>query len=164
MTFDVFSGLPVGRTVDDERKLVEFTIDAVRYGVDIMDVREVVNPKATIPVPNAPRHVIGVTDHRAVAVPVIDLGLRLGVEAAAAGRGKWIIVKHGGMDVALLVESISGVLAVRNQERRELHPLVEDERQVWVREAYGTEQGLIFELDLDRVIGKAIKLDSGEGF
>ena len=164
MTFDVFSGLPAVRTVEDERKLVQFTIDAVRYGIDIMSVREVVNPKETIPVPNAPAYVIGVTDHRQVAVPVVDLRIRLGGMQEREPRGKWIIVKHGGMDVALLVEAISGVLEVREQERRELHALVENEQQVWVREAYGTEQGLVFELDLERVIGAATQLDSGEAF
>ena len=164
MTFDVFAGLPAGRVGEDERKLVEFTIGEVRYGVDIMNVREVVNPKATIPVPNSPSHFVGVTDHRQVAVPVVDLGVRLKVESTATASGKWIIVKHGGMDVARVVEAINGVIGVRSQERRELHPRVEDDQQIWVREAYGTNQGLIFELDLDRVIGAAEELDSGEAF
>lgn len=164
MPFDAFYRLPGARFDDDERKLVEFTVGAVRYGVDIMSVREIVNPKETIPVPSAPPYVLGVTDHRRVAVPVVDLSARLGLERSRVARGKWIIVKIAGMDVALLVEAIAGVTAVRAAERRELHPLVEGEQEVWVREAYGTERGLIFELDLARVIGAATELETGEAF
>ena len=55
MKIGLFSRLPGSGQQDAERKLVEFEIGDVRYGADIMRVREIVNPRRVIPVPSAPK-------------------------------------------------------------------------------------------------------------
>ena len=152
MKLDFYSRLP-GASGERERKLVEFLVGEVRYGVDIMLVREIVNPRELIPIPAAPAHVAGMADHRAKAVPVIDLRRRLGLEPVDAPRAKWVIVDAGGMDAAILVDQVVGVTAVSADLRRERHPLMSGLEARWVKDVFGEGDGLVFELELDEVAG-----------
>lgn len=160
MKIGLFSRLPGSSQRDAERKLVEFEIGDVRYGADIMRVREIVNPRRVIPVPSAPRYVIGVADHRSTVVPVVDLRLRFGLQAAESERAKWVIVDTSGITTALLVDKVAGVTAVTRAERRDAHPLTDVAQSSWVLDVFGTSGGLVFELDLDAVVGDAAEVDS----
>ena len=160
MKFGLFSRLPGNSQRDTERKLVEFEIGGVRYGADIMRVREIVNPRRVIPVPTAPQYVIGVADHRASVVPVVDLRLRFGLDSEESERAKWVIVDTRGMDTALLVDKVSGVTAVARAERRDAHPLTDVAQSNWVLDVFGSGGGLVFELDLDAVVGEAAEVDA----
>ena len=61
-------------------KLVGFTVQNIFYGIDIMRVREVINPIDLVSVPSLPAYVKGVADHRAEVVPIIDLRARFGID------------------------------------------------------------------------------------
>jgi len=162
MKIGLFSRLPGVSQSDAERKLVEFVIGDVRYGADIMRVREIVNPRQVIPVPSAPDYVIGVADHRAAVVPVVDLRRRFGLAPIESERAKWVIVDTRGMDTALLVDRVCGVIAVSRAERRDAHPLTDVAQSSWVMDVFGSDGGLVFELDLESVIGDAAEVDAVE--
>lgn len=158
----LLSRIPAGMRRETERKLVEFIIGGIRYGADIMRVREIVNPREMVPVPSAPAHVVGVADHRAKVVPVIDLRVRFGLELVESDRSKWVIVDAGRMDTALLVDQVRGVTPVSRADRRDTHPLSDVAQNRWVREVFGSDGGLVFELDLDTVIGTIDETDTDE--
>jgi purine-binding chemotaxis protein CheW len=156
MKLDLFSRLPGAAAGDRERRLVEVRIGGVRYGIDIMSVSEVVGPRPLIPVAGAPEHVIGVADHRARLVPVVDLRRRLGVAGTEPDpRAKWVIVRPDGSAAAILVDRVAGVILVQDRDRRERHPLVSGAETEWIRDVYGHGGGLVFELDLAAVTGGA---------
>jgi purine-binding chemotaxis protein CheW len=161
MKFGLFSRLPGGGHRDAERKLVEFEIGGVRYGADIMRVREIVNPRRVIPIPSAPPYVVGVADHRSTVVPVVDLRRRFGLDAETSERAKWVIVDTRGMDTALLVDKVNGVTPVDRSEQRDAHPLTDVAQSSWVQEVFGSSGGLVFELDLDAVVGEAVEVEPG---
>jgi chemotaxis signal transduction protein len=52
-----------------------------RYGLDLLDVREVVPEPALTPLPGAPRAVLGVINLRGDVVPVLDTASLLGLRA-----------------------------------------------------------------------------------
>lgn len=160
MKIGLFSRLPGGDPRDSERKLVEFAIGEVRYGADIMRVREIVNPRPIIPVPSAPGYVVGVADHRSTVVPVVDLRRRFGLEPADTGRAKWVIVDTRGITTALLVDRVAGVTPVSRADRRDAHPLTDVAQSKWVVDVFGSGGGLVFELDLDAVVGEAVEVEA----
>ncbi|MDJ0763392.1 MAG: chemotaxis protein CheW [Myxococcota bacterium] len=147
---------------EEAYKLVGFALGSVRYGIDIMRIREIVHPIPYVEVPAGPPHMIGVTDHRETVVPVVDLRLRFGLPAAAADmrRTKWIIVKVGGRDVALVVDQVTQVLKMTPAERRDQGALLTEKQTPWVRNVYADQEGLVFELDLDEVVGGHAELQA----
>ncbi len=149
MKFDAFARLHESVHRDKDRKAVEFRVEEIRCCVDIMRVREIVSPGKTVPIPSAPHWVVGATDHRESVVPVTDLRLRLGLEPFESTHAKWIIVDAGGMDMALLVDTVHGVVTVSVDIERKRHPVMNGTDVTWVRSVYSMPDGLIFELDLD---------------
>lgn len=139
-----------------ERKLIGFYVEDVHYAVDIMSIREIINPVEVVSLPTAPGHVIGVADHRSAVVPVVDLRRRFGGEPIEPTRKtKWILVKIGNRDVGLVVDRVSEVLRLTPRQRRETHPLMKEGTKMWIADVYAGEQGLIFELDVEKIAGSA---------
>ena len=148
---DAFARLHESVHRNKDRKAVEFHVEDMRCCVDIMRVREIVSPGKTVPIPSAPDWVVGATDHRESVVPVTDLRLRLGLKPFESSHPKWIIVDAGGMDMALLVDTVHGVVTVSADIERERHPVMDGTDVTWVRSVYSMPDGLVFELDLDNM-------------
>lgn len=145
--------------IEEERKFIGCIVGEVLYGIDIMRIREIVNPAEVVDVPAAPPYVIGVADHREAVVPIVDLRLRFGLPLAPpTRRSKWIIVDSFGKDVGLLVDRVTDVLRLHSGQRRESPPLLSDRQALWIRHVWGADGQLIFELDLDAIAGQASKM------
>ncbi len=70
-------------TMGVDREIFAVEVDAVR---EILDVRDIVR------LPNAPDFLLGLIDVRGQSVPVLDLRLKLGLPAAAATENTRIVV------------------------------------------------------------------------
>lgn len=141
---------------EEERKLVGFVIGPVHYGIDIMEVSEVISPLTLYPLPRAPGHIVGVAHHRKEVVPIIDLQVRFQLAGARSlERKKWIIVKTHGKSAGLLVDRPTSVIKVsrsnRAQELLRQTSGIED----WIKDVYEVDDDLIFEIDIDAAIGPA---------
>lgn len=159
MTIDVISMFDR----QDDRKLVGCLIEDVRYGVDIMRVREIVNPGPLIKVPAIPDHVIGVSDHRQAIVPIIDLRRRFNYgELEVTRKTKWIIVTSESREIGIQVDRVTQVLKLKDATTRKRHHLLNDEKTAWIKDVYADQYGLIFELDLAEVIGPVTDLPETE--
>jgi len=151
MTFDIFARLPADSKANTERKLVQFWIDRLRCGIDIMAVREIVAAGETAAIPNTPSYVVGAADHRDMLVPVIDMRQRFGLLPGKSLNCKWIIAISSGLETALLVDSVQGVTTVSKSAERTPHPLMDGARQGWISKVYGDEDGLTFEIDVNMI-------------
>jgi purine-binding chemotaxis protein CheW len=98
------------RRKDPSKNLIECVVGDVRYGIAISVVREIVNPLPTVALASAPEWVVGVADYRDEVVPVVDLRVRFGIATqAATRRTKWIVVQHGELSFALIVDAVTEV-------------------------------------------------------
>jgi purine-binding chemotaxis protein CheW len=70
-----------------------FYVDDAPFGVDILQIREVIRGVACTPVPQARDEVHGLMNLRGQIVTVVDLGRRLGLGGDARSRGTCIILK-----------------------------------------------------------------------
>ncbi|MCP4599630.1 MAG: purine-binding chemotaxis protein CheW [Proteobacteria bacterium] len=155
MRFDILSK----SQFEEEHKMVGFVVGNVRYSVDIMRIREIVNPGDLVHIPAVPSHVVGVADHREVVVPIIDLRIRFGLEEIDSNRrAKWIVVKMETMDVGLQVDRVTQVLKVTDSQLRDRDSLLDDGGAPWIKEVFSDENGLVFELDLEAVVGSVAEL------
>jgi purine-binding chemotaxis protein CheW len=110
---------------DDVVQLCTFRVGGEDYAVDIMRVREIVQPLPITPVPRAPKFVDGVVRLRGEVIPVVDVRKRFGLPAAPPGRrAKYLIVKIAGRRLALVVDEVSEVLRIPRGELRPAPELV----------------------------------------
>jgi purine-binding chemotaxis protein CheW len=83
------------------------------YGIDVLQIREIVRSREVTPLPGAPGLIEGVIDLRGVVIPVVDLGRVLRVEPAEAVADHRIaILEVEDMVLGLRVDAVVDVIAV----------------------------------------------------
>ena len=87
------------------------------YGIDVLQIREIVRCQEVTPLPRAPELIEGVIDLRGVVIPVIDLGHALCNEPAAQGPGCRIaVLEVDGMVFGLRVDAAVDVISVEARD------------------------------------------------
>lgn len=100
------------------QEFLAFTLAGELYGVALDKVREIVTPPPVTPVPRAPHDILGVCSVRGLLTTVIDLRLRLRVQAAPlTRRARILLVRVGdGEVVGLLVDEVRQVLRLAESQ------------------------------------------------
>jgi len=92
-----------------------FKVSDEVYGVDIMDIKELIKPREVTEVPRAPSFVSGIISLRGVIIPIIDMLERLGLaRVAVTGRERVIVVRQGESFSGLMVDEIIQVVRIAN--------------------------------------------------
>ncbi len=100
-------------------QLVVFRVGGEEYALDILRIKEVINPLRITPVPKAPRFIEGVIELRGAIVPVVDMRKRFDLKPAPLGRkGKYLIVGIQGRIVGLVVDAVVETLRVGRADLR----------------------------------------------
>ncbi len=89
---------------------VTFALAGESYALPVSSVLEILRVAGITRVPHAPRVVRGVTNMRGKVLPVVDLRVRLGFEAAELGSQSRILVASSrGRLLGLLVDAVQQV-------------------------------------------------------
>ena len=113
-------------TVDRSSESIQvvcFTVAGQHYALDIMRVKEIINPPAITAVPGAPDFVEGMIELRGAFMAVIDLRKRFGVASTPLdGDSKFIVVTLNQEFEQILALVVDGVLDVRRFGARDIRP------------------------------------------
>lgn len=93
----------------DSGEFLCFRISSETFGINIMQIKEILKPRPITEVPRTPSFVSGVISLRGVIIPVLDMHDRLGLEhPATSGTERFVVVKTGPpADLAgLLVDQV----------------------------------------------------------
>jgi purine-binding chemotaxis protein CheW len=83
------------------------------YGIDVLQIREIVRSQEVTPLPRAPELIEGVVDLRGVVIPVVDLGHVLcGQRTEDRPECRIAILEVDGMVLGLRVDAAVDVLGV----------------------------------------------------
>lgn len=135
------------------KNLVAFEVGGVAYAVDIQQVGEIIRPLTVLAIPGATEGVVGVADHRGAVIPVIDLRARFGVASKGRQRDeRWLIVRVRGALVALAVDRVTEVFGATEPRSRDVSHLAATPYADAVRGAYGYRGGVVFVVDLERIV------------
>ena len=100
---------------------VTFQLGEEIYGVNIMDVKEIVKITAVRPIPTAPYYVEGIFNLRSEIIPVINLHKRFGIKKLTAEdvndyEGGFIILNIDGMKAGIVIDRIARVVTIERDE------------------------------------------------
>lgn len=102
---------------DSYQEFLCFKVSDEVYGLDIMDIKELIKPREVTEVPRTPSFVSGIISLRGVIIPIIDMLDRLGlVRETVTGRERVIIVRQGESFSGLLVDEIIQVVRVSKDD------------------------------------------------
>ena len=114
-------------------QLVAFGVGSGEYALDIMRIKEIINPVAVTPIPKAPHFIEGVIELRGAILPVVDVRKRFDLPPSPPVRAmKYLIVGidvgETRMIVGLVVDRVSEPLRVPKSEIKGAPQLTTAER------------------------------------
>lgn len=96
---------------------VTFRLENETYGINVMQVREVLRYSEIAPVPGAPSYVIGIINLRGNVVTVVDTRERFGLQTTdVTDNTRIVILETESQVVGILVDAVAEVVYLRQSE------------------------------------------------
>ena len=137
-------------------ELLSFLVGGQDYCVDIMSVREIRGGARATPLPHAPSYMRGVINLRGTVLPIMDLSSRLDLDAETdAARNVIIVVANGDRTLGLMVDAVSDILAIQEDDLQPPPDLSMDDTRSFVSALTIVDNRMIRVLDLNAVLPPA---------
>ena len=96
---------------------VTFQLDRETYGINVMQVQEVLRYTEIAAVPGAPDYVLGIINLRGNVVTVIDTRSRFGLQPAeVSDNSRIVIIEAEKQVIGIMVDSVAEVVYLRASE------------------------------------------------
>ncbi|MCL2800935.1 MAG: chemotaxis protein CheW [Treponema sp.] len=140
-------------TKTESRQLVTFQLGEELYGVNIMDVKEIVRVQGIRPIPNAPTYVEGIFNLRSEIIPIISLHKRFHLRKLVTSEedellSGFIIVDIEGMKLGIIIDRISRVVTVEKEEIQPPPQMVAGIGAEYIQGVVRQDQGYLIILDI----------------
>ncbi len=138
---------------DEVLQWVTFTLEAETYGINVMQVQEVLRYTEIAPVPGAPLYVLGIINLRGNVVTVIDTRSRFGLESAdVTDNTRIVIIEADKQVIGILVDKVSEVVYLRASEIDDAPNVGNDESAQFIQGVSNREGELLILVDLDKLL------------
>lgn len=142
----------------DVMKYLRFRVADEDYGVNLLEIREIIKLRAITEVPRMPDFVAGVISLRGAIIPVIDLGRRLGMPAKEmSGQERIIIAKKGESSCGLLVDEVFHVIALEGEEIEKAPQVLEGVDREFVMGIGRHQELMLILLDLENIMNVSLR-------
>ena len=132
---------------------VTFRLGEETYGVNVMQVQEVLRMTEIAPVPGAPDYVIGIINLRGNVVTVIDTRKRFGLQAKEMDDStRIVIIESENQVVGILVDSVAEVVDLRASEIETAPNVGTDESSKYIQGVSSQRQELLILVDVDKLL------------
>ena len=136
-----------------DAQTIVFKLGDECYGVDIFRVNEIIRMRDITPIPRTEPHIRGLVNLRGKTIPVVDLKLRLGMDAFVETEMTRIIVLDSeDGTVGVLVDEVREVVTLDQSKIDSAPALVTDLDTDFVGGVAKSDHGLITLLNLDRAL------------
>lgn len=93
------------------RQIVSLMLNGEKYGINIMDIEEILRMMDITKVPKAPSFVEGIINLRGKVIPIVDLRKKLGLPVPTeSGQTRIINVNLRGKKIGFVVDDVDEVL------------------------------------------------------
>lgn len=132
---------------------VTFHLGDEKYGVNVMQVQEVLRVSEIAPVPGAPSYVLGIINLRGNVVTVVDTRSRFGmVPKELEDASRILIIESGDQEVGLLVDCVSEVVYLRASEVEVTPNVGNEENSRFIQGVSNREDDLLILVDLNKLL------------
>jgi purine-binding chemotaxis protein CheW len=137
----------------DSRQLVTFQLGEELYGVNIMDVKEIVRVQAIRTIPNAPSYVEGIFNLRSEIIPVINLHKRFHLRKLVTSEedellSGFVILDIDGMKLGVIIDRISRVVTIEQEEIQPPPQMFSGIGAEYIQGVVRQEEGYLIILDI----------------
>ncbi|MET1078162.1 MAG: chemotaxis protein CheW [Pseudomonas sp.] len=134
---------------------VTFRLDDETYGINVMQVQEVLRYTEIAPVPGAPSYVLGIINLRGNVVTVIDTRQRFGLDSAeVTDNTRIVIIEADKQVVGIMVDSVAEVVYLRQSEVETAPNVGNDESAKFIQGVCNKNGELLILVELDKMMSE----------
>jgi len=143
---------------------VTFRLDGETYGVNVMDVKEVLRFTEIAPVPGAPDYVLGIINLRGNVASVLDTRRRFGLQSEETTDATLIIIiESPEQTIGIMVDAVAEVLDVEAHEIDTAPTVGNDEAARYICGVVSRNDELVILVELQRLLSES-EMTQGFGF
>lgn len=144
---------PTGDANDEVLQWVTYRLGEETYGINVMQVQEVLRYTEIAPVPGAPVYVLGIINLRGNVVTVIDTRARFGLEPAeTSDNTRIVIIESDEQVVGILVDSVAEVVYLRTSEIDSAPNVGTEESAKFIQGVSNRDGELLILVDLNKLL------------
>ncbi|MDY0006552.1 MAG: chemotaxis protein CheW, partial [Spongiibacteraceae bacterium] len=130
-----------------------FKLEGETYGINVMQVQEVLRHTEIAPVPGAPNYVLGIINLRGNVVTVIDTRSRFGLmPAEATEQTRIVIIEADKHVVGILVDAVAEVVYLRESEIETAPHVGNDESAKFIQGVCHKNDELLILVELNKML------------
>ncbi|MBX2820044.1 MAG: chemotaxis protein CheW [Rhodothermaceae bacterium] len=140
--------------MNDQKQFCTFQLDDMLFGIDVLNVQEIILPQEMTEVPLAPSVISGLINLRGQVVTAINLGKWLGIESEdeASQRSMNVVICTDDEVVSFLVDSIGDVVEPNESSFEPPPQTLEDGIQQLINGVYKLDSQLLLVMDVARTV------------
>jgi len=132
---------------------VTFRLQNELYGINVMQVQEVLRVTEIAPVPGSPDYVLGIINLRGNVVTVIDTRKRFGLAPKEVDDStRIVIIEADKQVVGILVDSVAEVVYLRASEIETAPNVGNDESSKYIQGVASRDDELLILVDLNKFL------------
>lgn len=143
-----------GQSPDDKvLQYVTFRLDEETYGIDVMQIQEVLRYTEIAPVPGAPDYVLGIINLRGNVVTVIDTRRRFGLaEVEVTDATRIVVMESDSQVMGILVDSVAEVVYLKSSEIETAPNVGNEESARFIQGVCNKDGELIILVEFDKML------------
>ncbi|NIP99289.1 MAG: chemotaxis protein CheW [Nitrospinaceae bacterium] len=135
----------------DEKQFCTFFVNNILFGVDVLDVQEVLRYQEMTNVPLAPKEINGLINLRGQIITAIDLRRRMNLPDRAEGLNPMnVVIRVSDEVVSFLVDKIGDVLELTDEKFEPAPGTVDSATRELVSGVYKLDGKLMMVLDAEK--------------
>lgn len=137
---------------DGEMQLVVFKLGQEEYGVDILNVQEIIKMVSFTKIPNLPDFIEGVINLRGKIIPVIDLRKRFNLPPKEyAEENRIVVIEVNSTTVGMIVDAVSEVLRLAHSTVEPTPAIISSIDTEYLKGVGKLEDRLLILLDIEKI-------------
>ncbi|MDT8384979.1 MAG: chemotaxis protein CheW [Gammaproteobacteria bacterium] len=138
---------------DENLRWVTFRLENEKYGINVMQVQEVLRVTEIAPVPGAPSYVMGIINLRGNVVTVINTRSRFGLNPAELDDStRIVIIESDEQVVGILVDSVAEVVDLKASEIETAPNVGTEESSKFIQGVASHDSELLILVDLNKLL------------
>lgn len=135
-----------------ETQFVVFKLGKEEYGVDIMQVKEIVSYKEPVKVPNTPNFIEGIINLRSEIKPIVNLKKRFNINGESIDEETRIIVMNiDSKQVGFIVDDASEVITISDDNIEAAPDIIAGIDRRYITGIGKVNDRILILLDLDKL-------------
>jgi len=141
------------KVTEEALRWVTFRLENEKYGINVMQVQEVLRITEIAPVPGAPSYVLGIINLRGNVVTVIDTRSRFGLASVETDdSSRVVIIESEEQVVGILVDSVAEVVDLQPSEIETAPNIGTEESAKFIQGVASHDGELLILVDLNKLL------------